>query len=58
MQEDWGEFQDKHLFSQVELSKLLLKAFLGLQKGPISCTFEVAMLCALGDAQCKTREVP
>ena len=36
--EDWGEFQDKHFFSQVELSKLLLKAF-GLQMGPISYPF-------------------
>ena len=57
-QEEWGEFQDKNLFSQVELSKSLLKAF-GLQKGPqiplfkrpakINVTFEVTMLCALGD---------
>ena len=31
--EDLGEFQDKHLFSQVVLSKSLLKAF-GLQMGP------------------------
>ena len=38
VQEDWGEFQDKHFFSQVELSKLLLKAF-GLQKGLISYPF-------------------
>ena len=38
VQEDWGEFQDKHFFSQVELSKLLLKAF-GLQKRPISYPF-------------------
>ena len=30
---DWCEFQDKHLFSRVELSKSLLKAF-GPQKGP------------------------
>jgi len=35
VQEDWGEFQDKPFLSQVELWKLLLKAF-GLQKGPIS----------------------
>ena len=30
---DWGEFQDKHPFSRVELLKSLLKA-LGLQKRP------------------------
>ena len=36
--EDWGKFQDKHFFSQVELSKLLLKAF-GLQMGPITYPF-------------------
>ena len=29
---DWGEFQEKHLFSRTELSKSQLKA-LGLQKG-------------------------
>ena len=30
---DWGEIRDKHLFSRVEFSTSLLKAF-GLQKGP------------------------
>ena len=30
---NWEEFQEKHLFSWVELSKSLLKAF-GLRKGP------------------------
>ena len=53
-----ASFKTIILFSQVELSKWLLKAF-GLQKGPqlplfrrlvkIKTTFEVAMLCTLGD---------
>ena len=64
---DWVEFQGEHLFSLVELSKSVLKAF-RLQKGPslpllrrpakITATFEVAALCAVGDAQCKTRALP
>ena len=63
----WGEFQGEHPFNHVELSKSLRKA-LGLQKRSvlpifrwlvkINATFEVAKLCALGDAQCKTRELP
>ena len=61
-QTDWGEFQDKHIFSWVELSKSLLKA-LGLQKGPllplfrqlikITAIFEIAVLCIVYVAQCK-----
>ena len=53
-----ASFKTIILFSQVELSKWLLKAF-GLQKGPqlplfrrlvkIKTTFEVAMFCTLGD---------
>ena len=63
----WGEFQGEHPFSNVELSKSLRKAS-GLQKRSvlpilrslvkINATFEVAKLCALGNAQCKTRELP
>ena len=55
-------------FSPVELSKSLFKGF-GIQKGPSlpllgdptgenHRTFEVAKLCAVGDAQCKTKELP
>lgn len=61
-QKDWGEFQDKHIFSWVELSKSLLKA-LGLQKGPllplfrqlikIKAIFQIAVLCIVYVAQCK-----
>ena len=53
-----ASFKKIILFSPVELSKWLLKAF-GLQKGPyfplfrrlvkIKTIFEVAMLCTLGD---------
>ena len=63
---DWCEFQDKHLFSRVELSKSLLKAF-WTTKWPflplfrrlvkIISTFEIAVLCAAGDAQCIHKEV-
>ena len=61
LQRNWGEFQEKHLFSPAELSKSLLKPF-WLQKGPFDwwkvITFEVTMLCAAGDVQCRTRELP
>ena len=53
-----ANFKTKTFLAKVELSKSLLKAF-GLQKGPqiplfkrpakINVTFEVTMLCALGD---------
>ena len=64
----WGEFQGEHPFSHVQLLSKSLRKALGLQKRSvlpifrslvkINATFEVAKLCALGDAQCKTRELP
>ena len=66
-QRDQGESQDQHRFRREVLSQSLLKLF-GLQKGPllplfrrlvnITAAFDVVVLCAVGDAHCKTRELP
>ena len=43
----WGEFLDKHLIIKTARVRRQVK---------ITTPFEVAILCALSDAQCKTRE--
>ena len=63
----WFLITDQQFFNREELSLMRFKIF-GPQKRPllplfsrparIAAILDVAMLCAVGDARCKTRELP
>ena len=64
---DWGEFQDNTFLTERSYQRLRLKTF-EQQKRPLLSVFrwpariavivDVAILCAVGYARCKTRESP
>ena len=57
MQRDLGEFEDQLFWNNLDNKK---GPWYPLFRQPmnITATFDVAILCAVGDAQCKTRELP